>query len=205
MKKLFFLCAFLFVSIEMQAQLYIVHSYWQIQEDLTYTGYMTTSAPDGTVSTIQMGEVYPMVSSEQVESQIGIINAELNDIISQGYKLIHATTDALASGGLINHTYYLAVPWTTVGLTEIDSSELDLRISPNPANEYINVEVDFKSQPSELVLISESGYVYFKNDISNINSGQEFTLDISNIPAGKYLVTVKDNKQYLSPKKLIIF
>jgi len=80
-----------------------------------------------------------------------------------------------------------------------------LRISPNPANDYINIEVGFKNQPSELVLISESGYVYFKKDISNIRSGQEFTLDILTIPAGKYLVTVKDDKRYLTPKKLIIF
>ena len=55
------------------------------------------------------------------------------------------------------------------------------------------------------MLISEGGYVYFKKDISNVMSGQEFRLDISNIPAGKYLVTVKDDKQYLTPKKLIVF
>ncbi|MAZ58148.1 MAG: hypothetical protein CMP56_01895 [Flavobacteriales bacterium] len=87
----------------------------------------------------------------------------------------------------------------------MDSSELSLRISPNPAKEYINVEVDFKSQPTELVLISEQGYIYFKKDISNILSDQEFTVHISNVPAGKYLVTIKDNTQYLIPKKLIVF
>ena len=81
---------------------------------------------------------------------------------------------------------------------------MNLRISPNPAKEYINVEVDFKSQPNEFVLINEQGYVYFKKDISNILSGQEFTLDISNVPAGIYLITVKDDKQYLTPKKLIV-
>ncbi len=55
------------------------------------------------------------------------------------------------------------------------------------------------------MLISEGGYVYFKKDISNIISGQEFTLDISNVPAGKYLVTIQNANQYLAPKKLIIF
>ncbi len=79
-----------------------------------------------------------------------------------------------------------------------------MRISPNPAKEYINVEVDFKSQPSVLVLISEQGYIYFKKDISNVVSGQELTLDISNVPAGKYLVTVKNDQKYLTPKKIII-
>tara|TARA_B110000495_G_scaffold172210_1_gene160977 strand:- start:336 stop:578 length:243 start_codon:yes stop_codon:yes gene_type:complete len=79
-----------------------------------------------------------------------------------------------------------------------------LSISPNPAKDYINVAVDFKNQPSELVLISELGYIYFKKDISNILSGQGFTIDISNVPAGKYLVTVKDDKRYFSPLKIII-
>ena len=55
------------------------------------------------------------------------------------------------------------------------------------------------------MLISEKGYIYLKKDISNTLSGQEFTVDISNVPAGKYLVTVKDDKQYLTPKKLIVF
>ena len=212
MKKLFFLCAFLFVSIEMQAQLYIVHTYPETQIDeqtgeISQLAHMTTCTPDGTsyTTTLPFSFLMSGVNPESIEDNMQIINEELNSIISQGYKLIHATTELTVGGPFGYHTYYLAVPWTTVGLTEIDSSELDLRISPNPANEYINVEVDFKSQPSELVLISESGYVYFKKDISNINSGQEFTLNISNIPAGKYLVTVKDNKQYLRPKKLIMF
>ena len=142
-----------------------------------------------------------------VEIEQTIINI-LGGIMSDGYELIRISNldmwSVVNDDEIVNY-YYLAVPWTTVGLTEIDSSELGLRISPNPAKEYINVEVDFKSQPSELVLISEQGYIYFKKDISNILSGQEFTVDISNVPAGKYLVTVKDDKQYLTPKKLIVF
>ncbi|MAO02909.1 MAG: hypothetical protein CMD05_08360 [Flavobacteriales bacterium] len=86
----------------------------------------------------------------------------------------------------------------------MDSSEIDLRISPNPANDYINVEVDFKSQPSEIVLISERGYIYFKKDISSIRSSQEFTVDISTVPAGKYLVTVVNGKTYTTPQKLVV-
>ena len=35
--------------------------------------------------------------------------------------------------------------------------------------------------------------------------GQEFTVDISNVPAGKQLVSEKNDKQYLDPKKLIVF
>ena len=126
--------------------------------------------------------------------------------MSDGYELIRVKDlEMIDLGGDTDNYYYLSAPWTPVGLTEINSSELDFRINPNPATDYINVEVDFKSQPNELVLISEQGYVYFKKDISNIISGQEFTLDFTSIPAGQYLITVKDSKRYLTPKKIIIF
>ena len=199
------------MSMQIQAQLYIVHTYMEEPiSDGVYSGRMTTSAPDGTTSTIELPPLnitfgtLAYIAPEELEPYMQAINTELNNIINQGYKLIHATTES-GLGSLSFHTFYLSVPWTTVGLTGINSSEINLRISPNPANDYINVEVDFTSQPSELVLISEQGYIYFKKDMSNILSGQEFTLDISNVPAGKYLITVKDSKQYLTPKKLIVF
>ena len=195
MKKLFFLCAFLFISMQIHAQLYVVNV-----EDCNDSGTsVVIFSPDGT---------YDVNNISCDANGTATVTEILNDIINSGYKITHIND--YKSSDLINNdsgttwvetfpvektTYYLAVPWTHVGLTEIDSSELDLRISPNPAKEYINVEVDFKSQPSELVLISEQGYIYFKKDISNILSGQEFTLDISNVPVGNYLVTVKDNTQ----------
>ncbi len=156
--------------------------------------YIVIYYPNGLFTIQNVNSQDPM---EQVQSLVNV----LNEIINDGYKLL--TPDV--NNNALNRSYILVVPWTTVGLTEIDSSELGLRISPNPAKKYINVEVDFTSQPSELVLISEQGYIYFKKDISNILSGQEFAVDISNVPAGKYLVTVKNDKQYLTPKKLIVF
>ncbi len=215
MKKLFFLCSFLFISTQVQAQLYIVkgaltNSYTDINDPLSvlWTYSITIASPDGSSSTIEVmsgGSEELINNTETAEILMQSLNTELNNIINQGYKLIHVIENPSVYLAWNNGTYYLAVPWTAIGLTEIDSSNLDLRISPNPANDYINVEVDFKSQPNEIVLISEQGYVYFRKDISNIKSGQEFTLDISNIPAGKYLVTVKNEKEYLTPQKLVIF
>ena len=203
MKKLFFLCTFLFISMQIQAQLcvvkcYVGNDYFHI--DVYHSG--ETAPTQYTYDDYSFPDDNFVVGIEQT-----IINI-LGGIMSDGYELIKISDfdmwAPVEDDGIINY-YYLAVPWTTVGLTETNSSELDLSVSPNPANDYINVEVDFKSQPSELVLISEGGYVYFKKDMSNILSGQEFTLDISNVPAGKYLVTIKDDKQFLTPKKLIVF
>ena len=122
MKKLFLLCAFLFMSMEMQAQLYIVHTYLEPQfneqtglADGMYLAYMTTCSPDGATSTVSLPlstdlqYQYIYGNPEQMEEHLQIINEELNNIISQGYKLIHATTEA-TTGALAFHTYYLAVP-----------------------------------------------------------------------------------------------
>ena len=208
MKKLFFLCAFIFISIQVQAQLYIVTvDVGDAQSSEVPDAKVTIIPPSGIALEQMIPGIDYMFSTDgiyEVAEHFTAVNIILNDIISEGYKIIHidnGNMDSTPMGATGDRIYYLAVPWTTVGLTEIDSSKLNFRISPNPAKEYINVEVDFKSQPSELVLISEQGYIYLKKDISNILSGQEFTVDISNVPAGKYLVTIKDNTQYLTPKK----
>ena len=194
------------MSMQVQAQMYIVvvsnviNTHPAGCDQFNNEKLMTVYGPTGTITyTCLESSGNSAYGSENVAA----LNAVFNNIIAEGYKLVATDSNNNVSTG-IGGSWYFAVPWTTVGLTEIDSSELDFRISPNPANDYINVEVDFKSQPSELVLISEQGYIYFKKDISNILSGQEFTLDIANIPAGKYAVTVKDDKQYLNPKKIII-
>ena len=192
------------MSMQIQAQLYLVETQTFSDNTVNSDPYINGSgyniviySPDGSV-------VCNNVENLSYTERWQALNIVLNDIINQGYRLLPMTTDT-DDPSFDDKIYFLSNPWTTVGLTEINSSELNLRISPNPTKEYINVKVDFNSQPSELVLISEQGYIYFKKDISNILSGQEFTIDVSNVPAGKYLVTIKDNTQYLTPKKLIVF
>ena len=191
------------MSMQIQAQLYMVQLLsvnTTITSDVNISDFgenIVVYRPDGSI------DVTNVDSLDETE-QWRAVNAILNDIISDGYQLI-PMGKRLNDGFFDGTIFFLSALWTTVGLTEINSSELGVSVSPNPAKEYINVEVDFKNQPSELVLISEQGYIYLKKDISNILSGQEFTLDISNVPAGKYLITVKDSKQYLTPKKLIVF
>ena len=194
------------MSTQIQAQLYIVTVDYNAGSYPNYNSKVTIISPDGNTTE----QIIPTYSSgvnntTNVSEHYSALNIILNDIISEGYKITHIDSYTGSLVGDSDKVYYLAVPWTSVGLTEIDSSNLDLKISPNPANEYINVAVDFKSQANELVLISEQGYIFLRKDISNIKSGQEFTLDISNVPAGKYLVTVKNEKEYLTPQKLVIF
>ena len=41
--------------------------------------------------------------------------------------------------------------------------------------------------------------------INNISKNEKHNIDISKIPAGKYLVTIVNGKTYTTPQKLIIF
>ena len=110
MKNLFFLCAFLFMSMSMKAQLYIVHTYGEVVES-QYNYFMTTVSPNGEVYTIDLPYLPDFPSPELMEPHIQIINAELNNIINQGYKLIH--TDHHPGNNILGlnfNTYYLAVP-----------------------------------------------------------------------------------------------
>ena len=57
---------------------------------------------------------------------------------------------------------------------------------------------------SEVVFISEAGYISHKQSIGNISKNEKYNIDISKIPAGKYLVIIVNGKTYTTPQKLIV-
>ena len=66
----------------------------------------------------------------------------------------------------------------------------NLFISPNPANDFVDISLDYDLKgESQVVFISEAGYVYHKESIGSISKNEKYHIDISKIPAGKYLVT----------------
>jgi hypothetical protein len=78
-------------------------------------------------------------------------------------------------------------------------------ISPNPANTFVDISLDHNLKgESEVVFISESGYISHKESIGNISKNAKYNIDISKIPAGKYLVTIVNNKTNTTPIKIII-
>tara|TARA_B100000902_G_scaffold309006_1_gene298322 strand:+ start:43 stop:405 length:363 start_codon:yes stop_codon:yes gene_type:complete len=120
MKKLFFLCSFLFISTQVQAQLYIVkgaltNSYTDINDPLSvlWTYSITIASPDGSSSTIEVmsgGSEELINNTETAEILMQSLNTELNNIINQGYKLIHVIENPSVYLAWNNGTYYLAVP-----------------------------------------------------------------------------------------------
>ena len=81
---------------------------------------------------------------------------------------------------------------------------IDFIVSPLPANNHLNIKINHNYQWNSILLINSQGYTYFKKDITNISIGEEFTLDIANIPPGNYVITFVDNLNYLSAKQIVI-
>ena len=121
MKKLFFLCAFLFMSIEMYSQVYIVQvvkpSYYDGDSCNPNTEYiLLTVDPTG-------NQTIDCVPARLDDGAMTALNQHLNNIISQGYKLINLNqtqnlTDSEDFGEigysfkktLNSFTFFLAIP-----------------------------------------------------------------------------------------------
>ena len=101
--------------------------------------------------------------------------------------------------------FIFAISWSASGLEEVPRTLNSLSISPNPANEFVDISLsyDLKGE-SEIVFISEAGYVYHKESVGSISKNETYNIDISRISAGKYLITIVNNKTYITPQKLII-
>ena len=102
-------------------------------------------------------------------------------------------------------TIYLGIPWNTSDLEEVAMTLKSFIISPNPANNFVDISLDYSLKgESEVIFISEVGYISHKQSIGNISKNEKYNIDISKIPAGKYLVTIVNGRTYTTPKKLIV-
>ena len=206
MKKLLFVLAFAFIGQQSFSQMYIVTiADYNIGGCISSERTLTTVSPTGI-------ETHTCIPKLINQGALVLLNQELNSIISQGYKLIETNNGHSDQNGTIDYQelnygtiYYFAIPWSASGLEEVPTTLNNLRISPNPANEFVNISLsyDLKGE-SEIVFISEAGYVYHKESVGSISKNETYNIDISRIPAGKYLVTIKNGKTYTTPQKLII-
>ena len=213
MKKLLFVLAFTFIGQQAFSQIYIAtltdNYYFPAAGCLVLEHVLVKVDPTGNQTTtcipsdIQMGGLITL-------------NQELNSIISQGYQLIETSFALDSDGGyggmvrqgLINSygsTFIFAVPWTTSGLEEVATTLKSFIISPNPANTFVDISLDYSLKgESEVIFISEAGYIYHKQNIQGISKNEKYNIDISKIPAGNYLLTIVNGKTYTTPQKLIV-
>ena len=214
MKKILFLLAFAFIGQQAFSQMYIVTvsslgNTNHPQFGNCYTSpndrVMTTIDPQGNV-TYQCLPYQPGSSLVQGGGSLVLINQEFNSILAQGYKLVYASPDVDVIGvGTFTGAWFFAIPWNPSGLEEVPQTLKNLNIHPNPANEFIDIVLDYNIRSSsEIVIYNEAGYIYHKEEVSNLNKNEPFRLDISRVPAGKYFITIVNDKTYTTAQKLII-
>ena len=204
MKRLLFILPFIFIGQQAFSQMYIVTLG---PENACGMSQLTLTKTDPTGNQTNV-----CISDGIQQGAIGQLNIELNSIISQGYKLIETNNGYSDNNGLINNyslnvgtAWYFAIPWNTSDLEEVATTLKSFIISPNPANTFVNVSLDYNLKgEGEVVFISEAGYISKKIKISDILKNEKYNLDISKIPAGKYLVTIVNGKTYTTPQKLIV-
>ena len=214
MKKLLFVLAFAFVGQQAFSQMYIVTI-----GDLSIGGCSTNPYEYTLTKVDPTGiQTHVCIPAHISDGALVSLNQELNSIVDLGYQLIETSymnghagqnnpNGGLIYGGGLNGgtSFIFAVLWTSSGLEEVPTTLNSFNISPNPANEFVNIilSYDLKGE-SEIVFISEAGYVYHKESIGSISKNETYNIDISKIPTGKYLVTIKNGKTYTTPQKLII-
>ena len=208
MKKLLFVLAFAFIGQQSFSQMYIVTI-----GDFNIGGCSTNPYERTLTKVDPTGiQTHVCIPSHISDGALVSLNQELNNIVNLGYQLIETSYINATGGGLINGSslnegtsFIFAIPWTATGLEEVPTTLNSLSISPNPATDFVNISLsyDLKGE-SEIVFISEAGYVYHKESVGSISKNETHNIDISRIPAGKYLVTIKNGKTYTTPQKLII-
>jgi hypothetical protein len=80
-----------------------------------------------------------------------------------------------------------------------------LKISPNPANEivHINFEID-QINPIQISIIDITGKIIYKNNYIPISLGlQKVNIQLNNIDAGLYFLSLSDNNKSISNKIMI--
>ena len=208
MKKLLFVLAFAFIGGQAFSQIYLV--------TINGNSFGNCSGSERTITTIDPTgtQTHTCVSYNIANGSLIQLNQVLNSVTSQGYELINVSTPeegisytTLGTNYLINNaTFIFAIPWTTTGLEEVATTLKSFVISPNPANTFVDISLDYSLKgESEVVFISEAGYISHKESIGEILKNEKYNIDTSKIPAGKYLITIVNGKTYTTPQKLIIF
>lgn len=96
---------------------------------------------------------------------------------------------------------FIVTPAAT-GINEASSNKLSVSIFPNPATNFINIELDEADpiDPVEIEIHDLLGKIVY----SEINSKNKFRINSSNLPHGIYTISINKNKNSISIHKKII-
>lgn len=107
-------------------------------------------------------------------------------------------------GGFIPALTLKINPYTNA-VQNIHSNNVGVNCYPNPADDVLNVSIDFKQNVSKAayVIMDMSGRVLKSFTHNNVNQDQ-FTITTSNYSAGTYLIVVNGDNKISTVKKFIV-
>lgn len=89
---------------------------------------------------------------------------------------------------------------TTVGLDDANFVSSSYYTYPNPVNDRLTISFSNTAmKESTLRLFSMDGKCMLANDIS-FNSNQEYSLNVSNLPAGMYVLDLQQGEKHEQQK-----
>ena len=86
----------------------------------------------------------------------------------------------------VNDTFELRLRYRTspVGFNSTITQDSKIRIYPNPANDYIRIELNDSQKPSSISILNSNGEVLFRKE----NPGTKPMVDTSFLAPGNYVI-----------------
>ncbi len=92
------------------------------------------------------------------------------------------------------------------GVNSIDIVALNVRIFPNPAEDFVTIKFDANQVASfDVSIYDVSGRMVMKTSLNNqVNGTQEVILSVSELQSGNYILRIEMNNEPVSIEKLVI-
>ncbi len=111
------------------------------------------------------------------------------------FKAFAATASGNNYGDVIN--------FTTLGLNDVQGSEISIMMYPNPTSNQTNLIVNGVSGDAKIIISDMQGRILNTTNVKAANGVIEQTIDVSNLAKGVYYVRIQNN-QLSRTQKLIV-
>jgi uncharacterized delta-60 repeat protein len=91
---------------------------------------------------------------------------------------------------------------STTSIGDLLNNQISVQVYPNPASQYINIQIDVEKIKSEMkfTILSLSGQILKKVSIEKA----QFTFDVQQLPSGVYIYHIVDNFGILKTGKIVV-
>lgn len=145
----------------------------------------------------------PGQSASQYTTQYVTLTTDLDEAPTVGvshvkytFRNVNNTNDSLQFSIIYNNP--------AAGMKELSNSVSRFEVSPNPANDAVNVSFNFKgSGNGELNVVNALGQVLVNKNLALTEGKNNVSLNVSELPQGVYFVRIK-NGEAITTKRLVV-